>query len=174
LRSDLPAQAVFSSRVLTNNIGVTFTALASGVLAGIGTALVLVYNGLVTGATAGLAVEVGNGRALVDFTFAHGILELSCIVVAAGAGLRLGWAIVDPGYRRRRDALTEEARGAVEIVLGTAPWLVVAGLVEGFIRPAGLGTVAVVVIGIGLGALYWGLVWVLGGDERKQTGASLL
>jgi hypothetical protein len=65
---------------------------------------------------------------------AHGVLELSCIAVSGYAGFRLASAIVDPGTRPWRRCA--EAR-AVEIVLGTMFWLVVAGLVEGFLTPAG-------------------------------------
>jgi len=87
------------------------------------------------------------------------VLELSCVVVASAAGLRMGWALVSPGRRRRRGvALAAEARVAVEIVLGTAPWLVLAGLVEGFITPRGLGLGPVIVVGVTLGAVYWALV----------------
>jgi hypothetical protein len=70
----------------------------------------------------------------------------------------MGWALVSPGHRRRGIALATEARVAVEIVLGTAPWLVLAGLVEGFITPRGLGLGPVIVIGATLGAVYWALV----------------
>jgi uncharacterized membrane protein SpoIIM required for sporulation len=115
-------------------------------------------NGMLLGAVAGLAVGAGNGRPFFELVTAHGVLELSCIVVAGAAGLRVGWALVHPGYRRRGAALREEARAAIEIILGTAAWLVVAGLVEGFVTPAGLGLGPVLVIGLGLGALFWGLV----------------
>jgi uncharacterized membrane protein SpoIIM required for sporulation len=74
----------------------------------------------------------------------------------------MGLALVLPGTRTRGDALVEEARNAVAIVLGTAPWLVLAGLVEGFLTPAGLGLASVVGIGLSLGALYWGLVYIRG------------
>ena len=63
------------------------------------------------------------------------------------------------------DALRAEARAAVEIVLGTAVWLVVAGLVEGFLTPAGKGLTVVLIVGFGLGALYWGLVLWRGAPE---------
>jgi uncharacterized membrane protein SpoIIM required for sporulation len=171
LRHQLDEQAAFSTLLFTHNIQVTFTAFAGGALFTLGTALLLVFNGLIFGATGGLALAAGNARPLIDYTFAHGVLELSCVVVASAAGLRLGWAIVDPGHRRRRDAFAEEGRGAVEIILGTAPWLVVAGITEAFIRPAGLGTVLVVVIGLTLGALFWGLVWKLGGPRPDNTRA---
>ena len=70
----------------------------------------------------------------------HGVLELSCIVVAGAAGLRIGWALVDPGtLDARRSRCAARPGAAMEIVLGTMPWLVLAGLVEGFVRRADLG-----------------------------------
>lgn len=155
-------EAEFASAVFTNNIRVTFLAFAGGVAAGLGTAFVLIYNGSFLGAVAGLAFESGNGGPFIDLVTAHGVLELSCIVVAAAAGLRMGLALILPGRRTRGQALVEEAREAVAIVLGTAPWLVLAGVVEGFVTPAGLGTASVVGVGVTLGFVYWGLVLVRG------------
>ncbi len=156
-----------SSLIFTNNIRVTFMAFAGGILLGAGTLLVLLYNGAFLGLIAGLATLSGNGRFLYEFVVAHGVLELSCIVVAGASGLRLGWALIAPGYRPRSEVLIDEGRKTIEIVLGTMPWLVVAGLVEGFITPAGLGWAVVTPIGFGLGAIFWTLVFVLGrrGDE---------
>src|SRR5450432_4031762 len=105
-----------------------------------------------------MAIGAGNGRSFFELVTAHGVLELSCIIVAGAAGLRLGWAIVDPGNRTRGEALRQEARAAIEIFLGTAPWLVVAGLVEGFLTPSGTGLPTVLAVGFSLGAVYWGLV----------------
>nr|MDQ3934382.1 stage II sporulation protein M [Actinomycetota bacterium] len=127
----------FSSSVFTNNIQVSFLALAAGIALGLGTVLVLIYNGLILGVVFGLTIENGQGEPLVEQVASHGLLELSCIVVAAAAGLRLGEAILRPGRRKRGDALVDEARGAVETVIGTAPWLVVAGFVEGYVSPQG-------------------------------------
>ncbi|MDQ1521236.1 MAG: hypothetical protein QOI55_2309 [Actinomycetota bacterium] len=151
-------QAALASTIFTNNITVTMLAFAGGIVFGLGAAYVLLTNGMLLGAVAGLAVGAGNGRPFFELVTAHGVLELSCIVVAGAAGLRVGWALVHPGYRRRGVALREEARAAIEIILGTAVWLVVAGLVEGFVTPAGLGLGPVLVIGLGLGGLFWGLV----------------
>jgi uncharacterized membrane protein SpoIIM required for sporulation len=151
-------QAAFSSEIFTNNIRVTIVAFAGGIAAGLGTAALLVYQGVLFGAITGLSIWAGNGGFFFELVTAHGVLELSCIIVASAAGLRMGWAVVNPGRRRRGAALAAEARVAVEIVLGTAPWLVVAGLVEGFITPRGLGLGPVIVIGVTLGAIYWTLV----------------
>jgi uncharacterized membrane protein SpoIIM required for sporulation len=129
----------------------------------------LIQNGIMLGAVAGLAIGAGNGRPFFELVVAHGVLELSCIVVAGAAGLRLASAIVDPGTRPRMDALRTEARAAVEIVLGTAVWLVVAGLVEGFLTPAGKGLAVVLVVGLGLGVLFWGLILWRGAPERPTV-----
>jgi uncharacterized membrane protein SpoIIM required for sporulation len=150
--------AAFSTTIFTNNIQVTLLAFASGITAGIGTALSLAFNGLILGAVLGVSIDAGTTGQILRLIVAHGVLELSCIVVAAAAGLRMGWALIDPGRRTRRDALATEARAAVTIAVGTAPWLVVAGLVEGFVSPSGQAPATVAAIGLGLGALFWTLV----------------
>nr|MBA2599243.1 stage II sporulation protein M [Actinomycetota bacterium] len=167
----LEEQGTFATQILTNNIRVTFLAFAGGISAGLLTAALTLYNGVVLGAAAGLSVSGGNGTTFYELVAAHGVLELSCIVVAAAAGLRMGWALVEPGRGTRLSAVMAEARNAVEIVLGTAPWLVVAGLVEGFITPRGLGFVTVTVVGFGLASVYWGLV-VWRGREPQQVRAA--
>ena len=151
-----------AAEIMTNNIEVTFLAFGGGVLLGVGAALVLLQNGVLLGATLGLAIGAGNGRPFVELIAPHGLLELSCIVVAAAAGLRIGWAIVAPGHRHRRDSLRIEARAAVPTIVGTACWLVVAGLVEGFVTPARLGLAPAVMIGVALAGVYWTLVLALG------------
>jgi uncharacterized membrane protein SpoIIM required for sporulation len=152
-------QAASASAIFTNNIRVTFLAFAGGVLAGLGTAFVLVYNGTTIGAVWGLAVDAGAGLPFVELVAPHGVLELSCIAVTAAAGLRMGWALIEPGTVRRGEALRSQAGRAVELVLGTMPWLVLAGLVEGFVTPAGPGLAGAVAVGLCLGAAYWALVW---------------
>jgi uncharacterized membrane protein SpoIIM required for sporulation len=163
-------QAGVSAEIFTNNIRVTLLAFAGGITGGIVTAAVLLFNGVLLGAVAGLSWGAGNGRAFVELVSAHGVLELSCIVVAGAAGLRLGWALIDPGRLPRGTALRREAQRAVLIALGTAPWLVLAGLVEGFLTPSGLGLPTAVAIGVALGALYWTLmIWrgvLVRGDEE--------
>lgn len=150
--------AGFAGAIMTNNIRVTVLTFAAGVLLGLGSALVLVMNGVLLGVVAGLAFGAGNGASFVELVAAHGVLELSCIVVAGAAGLRLGWAIVEPGTATRRDAAAKQARSSVLLVLGTAPWLVVAGVVEGYVTPSGYGLGSTLAIGFALGALYWALV----------------
>ena len=154
--------AAFSSAVMTNNIQVTFLAFAAGIAFGLGTAFVVAYNGAVLGAVAGGAIANGNGIEFAEFVTAHGVIELSCIVVAAAAGMRMGYALVAPGPRTRSRALVEEARAAIAIILGTVPWVILAGIIEGFVTRAGFGLVPGIVLGVGVGAVYWTLVLVRG------------
>jgi len=161
--------AAFSSTVMTNNIQVTFLAFAAGIVFGLGTAFVLVYNGAVLGAVAGGAIANGNGVEFAEFVTAHGIIELSCIAVAAAAGMRIGYAIVAPGPRARTRALAEEARTSIAIVLGTVPWVILAGIIEGFVTRSGFGLVPGIVLGVGVGAVYWTLVVVRGRPRPAEA-----
>jgi uncharacterized membrane protein SpoIIM required for sporulation len=163
-------QAAFSTTVQANNIRVAAVAFAGGITLGLLTAAGLIFNGVLLGAIAGLMIGAGNWLGFVDLVTAHGVLELSCLLVAGAAGLSLGWSIVDPGRDTRVDSLVREARQSVGLVVGTAPWLVVAGIVEGFratLAEAGLG--AVVSVGLTLGLLYWGLVFTLGRPLRGRV-----
>ena len=171
--NDMPPdeQAAFSSAVLTNNIRVSLLAFAGGITLGLLTALVLIYNGILVGAIAGLMIEAGNGTGFIDLVTGHGVLELTCVIVSGAAGLSFGWAIVEPGRGTRTAALRREAVNTVSLVLGTAPWLVLAGIVEGFrAQLAEAGLAWVIGVGVGLGALYWTLVLVLG-TRRAPTAA---
>jgi uncharacterized membrane protein SpoIIM required for sporulation len=162
-------QASFTTAVFTNNIKVTLVAFAGGVTLGIVTGLILIFNGVLLGAVGGLMIGAGNWRGFLELVTGHGVLELSCILVAGAAGLRLGWAIVAPGYRTRGDSARTEARKAVALALGTAPWLVAAGIVEGNrarLAEAGLGVD--LAVGLVIGLVYWALVVVRG---RAPTGA---
>ncbi|MEA2221038.1 MAG: hypothetical protein QOJ35_3664, partial [Solirubrobacteraceae bacterium] len=131
---------------------------------------VVAYNGAILGAVAGGAIANGNGAEFAEFVTAHGVIELTCIVVAAAAGIRVGDAILSPGPRTRGRALVEEARTAIAIVAGTLPWVVLAGIIEGFVTRAGFGLVPGVVLGVGVGALYWTLVFVRGRPRPSRAG----
>jgi uncharacterized membrane protein SpoIIM required for sporulation len=153
-----PDRAALSSEIFTNNIKVTFFAFAGGILLGLGTAVILISNGVMLGTIAGLAIGSGNGRVFFELVVAHGVLELSCITVAGAAGLRLGWSIVDPGLRTRLESVALEARRSVAIILGTMAWLVVAGLTEAFVTGTGGSLALVLAVGTALGVVYWTLV----------------
>ena len=162
-------KATTSAAIFTNNIRVTFLAFALGIAAGVGALALLGYQGVVLGATFGLAIHVGNGEPLFEFVFPHGILELSCIIVAGAAGMRMGWAIVAPGYRTRAAALRAEAAGAIEMIVGTALVLVGCGIVEGSLSTSGIGLVPAIAVGVFLGGGFWALVFFRGRPDRVEV-----
>ncbi len=145
--SSAPA-AQFSTEVLVNNIQVSFLAFAAGIALCVGTAYFLVSNGINVGLAAGLFYNVDEAQKFWGLILPHGLLELTAIVIAGSAGLRMGWAIIAPGDRRRVDALADEGRRSVVVVIGLILAFIVAGLIEGFVTPSSLSTSARVGIGI--------------------------
>ncbi len=136
--TDIPVEErpYASAFIMGNNIRVALLAFGGGVLLGVFSVYLLASNGLIIGATFGLAVHYGFGGALLDFVFAHGVIELSIIFMSGGAGLRIGWGLINPGIRSRRDALNLAAQQAVPIAVLSIPMLIVAGTIEGFVSPA--------------------------------------
>lgn len=157
--------AGLSAFILVNNVRVTLVAFAGGILWGFGTFLTMIFNGVILGTVAGLAVGAGNTALFIEATAAHGLLELSAIVAGAVAGLRLASGLIRPGHRTRRKALVAEAGPAVQLVLGTIPFLVVAAIVEEFVSRTGTRAGPAVVIGLVLGGGYWILAVVRGTSE---------
>jgi uncharacterized membrane protein SpoIIM required for sporulation len=140
-------RAVAASAIMANNVQVAFLAFSAGVLFGVGTVLILAWNGLNIGAVAGLAGVYGLGPTLAAFIAAHGGIELTVIFIAGGAGMRLGHALLAPGLLPRRVALAQSAGRAVRLLGGCVPLLVVAGVLEGFVSPSGLPLAVKVAIG---------------------------
>lgn len=148
----------FASQVFTNNVQVSIVAFASGIALCIPTAFILVTNGARVGVAGGLFSAAGQQAKFWGLILPHGLLEISAVCIAAGAGLRLGWTLIDPGDRTRRDALADEGRRALAVVAGLVVVFATAGLIEGFVTGSALPTWARLGIGIGGEAL---LVWWL-------------
>jgi uncharacterized membrane protein SpoIIM required for sporulation len=104
-------------------------------------------NGVLLGGVAGLFNARGLNLYLWSFVLPHGVLELTAICIAGGAGLWLGSALVLPGRRTRRSALVRRGREAVSLLGGTVVLLVLAGLVEGFVSPSTLPAAAKLAFG---------------------------
>lgn len=148
-----------------NNVGIAFRTFASGVLGGVGSLFLLVYNGVHLGAVAGHLSTHGMGKTLWPFVIGHGAFELTAIVLSGQAGLHLGYALVAPGRRPRARALRESGRESGVIVLGAAAMLVVAALLEAFWSSSGLPPAVKVSVGGCLWALVIGYL-ALGGRAR--------
>jgi uncharacterized membrane protein SpoIIM required for sporulation len=130
------ANQVGASSIFTHNIQVTIYTFAFGALFGVGTLFYLAYNGATIASVLALTYRAGFGNDLLTFMVGHGVIELSCIFIAGGAGLLIGSALVMPGDLSRADALKSRGKDAVRLMMGVAVLLVVAGLIEGFISPA--------------------------------------
>jgi uncharacterized membrane protein SpoIIM required for sporulation len=150
-----PAMATL---IFTNNIRVSFTAYAGGVLAGLGTVYVLVANGLELGAVLGAAQHYGVARLLWGFVSPHGYLETTSILIASAGGLR------------RRDALTMAGRRSLELVAGAVPIFVLAGVIEGFVSPSELPLELKLVLGPLLGAALWLALLTVGSPAASAVG----
>lgn len=124
-------EAAFSAFLFTHNIQVTLLVFAVGLLGGILSAVLLFFNGIGLGSLGWLYWTKGHALFFFAWILPHGVLELSAIFIAGGAGFVLGRSVLSPGRLTRRRALREAAERAVLLVLGCAPVLVVAGLVEG-------------------------------------------
>lgn len=149
-------RSIASTAILTNNIQVMFLCFAGGITAGVLTVLVLISNGNQIGTLFGLLQANGIAFGLLDFVVAHGFIELSVIVLSGGVGLYLGDGIVRPGLRSRYEVIGERARHGAMLMLGSAPLLVIAGFIEGFISPSGLPFAVKLGVGVVTGAaLHW-------------------
>jgi len=145
-----------SARIGTNNIQVAFTAFGLGIAGCVFTILLLVNNAAMLGGVFAALAQYQQADLLFNFVIAHGVLELSIIVVAGAAGISLGDALISPGNLTRRAALARRARPAVELMLFSALCLIPAAIVEGYISPyAEIPEMFKVAIGITMGALYW-------------------
>lgn len=160
-----------SSRIMTNNIQVTFFAFAFGALLGVGTLFYLAFNGAVNAALLALVFRAGYGNELLSFMVGHGVVELSCIFFAGGAGLMIGSAILLPGDLSRADALRTRALDAIRLVAGCVPLLVFAGLIEGFISPAPIHPAIKIAIGVSTGIALYAYLLLAGREESKAENA---
>ncbi len=134
--SILGNQPVASTGIMTNNLGVSFKAIAGGATAGIFTIIIMAYNGLHIGTIGALVTKYGLGYPFWAFVAPHGSLELPAIFLAGGAGLLIGKAMVFPGKYSRIDALKINGRKAAQLTFGIIPLMIIAGVIEGFFSPS--------------------------------------
>jgi uncharacterized membrane protein SpoIIM required for sporulation len=158
----------FAFKVWVNNAWVSAVALIFGILLGIPTVYVLLLNQINLGLIAGLMFAYGKGDVFFGLILPHGLLELTAVYLACAGGLKLGWTIIDPGPRRRGQALAEEGRAAVSIALGLIAVLLVSGLIEGFVTGWVHVTWLRIAIGVVAEAAFLAYVIVLGRRAVRQ------
>lgn len=153
-----------------HNIGLGFQCFAGGIFAGLGSAFFLVFNGLFLGAVGGYLIERGYAENFLSFVVTHGAFELTAIVLAGAAGLRLGRAFLAPGRLTRLQALRAASAEAIVVVYGAVLFLLVAAAIEAFWSSARWVAPQVK---YGVGAACWLLVAAyLGWQGRPARGGS--
>lgn len=157
--------SLWSLNIATNNITVTLFAFALGAFYGVGTLYIIGVNGLMLGGLFAFTASYGLGGRLFAFVVGHGVVELSVILIAGAMGLQLGEALIRPGQRNRLQAFQETCVNTGKVLLAATPFLVLAGLIEGFISPSPrFGMLERTVIGGCTGTIFWlvmyfGLPW---------------
>lgn len=152
------SEGAFAAQVFTNNAWIAAQCIAFGIT-GLWVPYVLLQNAIGLGQSA--AVFAAHDQLGVFFLWIapHGLLELTMVFVAAGAGFKLFWTWVVPGARTRASAIAEEGRRLFVVAIGTTIFLFISGIVEGFVTrqdwPWALK------IGIGAAALGLYLVYAL-------------
>lgn len=159
--------SVLSFQIMTNNISVTIMAFLAGILYGFGTLYILGLNGLMLGGIFAFTNHYGMAHRLFEFVVAHGMVELSVIVLAGAAGMKMGEALIRPGNQTRQEAFRRAVGVAGKLVAVGAPLLVGAGIIEGYVSPNPEFSLEQRVL---IGSAYWifmvlllsGRLWSLG------------
>ena len=158
---------LMSSWITTNNLKVSFATFAGGISAGTLTVFMLLNNGVSIGAGFGVFHSEGALDSILNFVAAHGVLELTALCIAGGAGLLLGAAILMPGAHTRRDALVANGRRALTLIGCSTVLLLVAGLIEGNVSPRPWPNEAKYFIALVTGLLM--LLWFTRGRESVKS-----
>ncbi|MCE1180430.1 MAG: stage II sporulation protein M [Micrococcales bacterium] len=165
------AATSFALRVWTNNFWIALLCIALGVL-GLPVVFILLQNVLNVAIMGAIMWRHGRGALFFGLILPHGLLELTSVFVAAGVGMRLFWAWVEPGPRTRAQALAEEGRTTIAVGAGLVVTLLLCGVIEAFVTPSPLPTFARVGIGVLAELAFFAYVFTLGrwAVQRGETG----
>lgn len=120
-------------RITSNNIRVSFLAFVAGALTAFGTGYVLFQNGIMLGVFHYFFHQYGLFDETILSVWVHGTIEISVIIIAGGAGIRMGNGLLFPGSFPRAHAFKEGAKSGLKTVIGLFPFFVAAGFIESFL-----------------------------------------
>lgn len=161
----------FASFLFSNNTQVAILTFALGIFFCAPSFALTFYNGLLLGGFVWIFADKGLGYEIAGWLSIHGVTEIAAICFACAGGAQLGLAMLLPGQQTRRAALRDRGRDAVKLVLLAGLMLIVAALVEGFLRQLITSTPLRLAIGWGLG-LVWLLWLTLSGRVRPVQAAA--
>lgn len=145
--------------------------MASGLAAstfGLGTAAIIFQNGQILGALTHEMSTVGKVPYLFASIAPHGVTEMSGMIVSGAAGLVLGWALINPGRRKRGEALRAAGKDAMVLLITSWIMMFMAAPIEGFFsfNPR-VPIIAKVLFAI-VSAIAWGIFWTNFGKKRES------
>jgi uncharacterized membrane protein SpoIIM required for sporulation len=162
------ADAEMAGFYIDHNIGIAFQCFATGILGGLGSVYFLIYNGLAIGTVFGYVTHAGAGDNILTFVCGHAPFELTAIVIAGGAGLRLGFALIATDGLTRVGSLRRHALELVALVAGISAMLTIAALIEGFWSPSSLPAQAKHVVAVAGALAMFGFL-LFGGRARRPA-----
>ncbi len=167
------ANQIGAGFIMSNNIMVTFRAFAMGVLFGVGALYDIAFFGAHVGSVFGACYKINPpfGNALAGFVVGHGVIEISTVFFCGGAGMMIGYALVNPGNLTRTQALKKKGMEAAKIVIGSACFLVIAGIIEGFLSPADLPTWVKIGTGVSTGIAMYSYLFLVGREDESAKNA---
>ena len=172
---DMPWEAkfAFTTQLFAHNTQVGWNAFVVGILAGVPTVLMLLYNGGILGAFTAMHHRHGIVEEVWAWILPHGVTEFLAIILCGGAGFLLGMAVVRPGLHGRKENVRAAGKECVRFAMGVIPLFIIAALAEGFLRQSELGTSARLIFAAGT-AVFWLLYFTRGylveqRARREQT-----
>jgi uncharacterized membrane protein SpoIIM required for sporulation len=147
-------KSAFASFLFTHNLKVGILAMGAGILAGVPTVVLMLYNGMILGSFAAIHIRAGIDAEMWAWILPHGITELLAIVLFGGVGLMLGQAVVAPGLLSRVERLRQAGVEAAQTCLGAGAMLVLAAILESYLRQSELSTTARLAFAAG-SAVFW-------------------
>jgi uncharacterized membrane protein SpoIIM required for sporulation len=128
-----------AATIIFHNMRIGLLAFGLSIFPIVGTVRVLLPSALMFGSVQALILRHGMGSPLWTFMVSHLLLEFAAVFIAGGGGLMIGWALIAPGDRSRRDALIERGGPAIQLLAGSLPLFVLAGLIEAYVSPLPIG-----------------------------------
>lgn len=115
-----------------NNLRVAFMTFVFGAFYILGTVFMVIYNGIMVGAFQYFFYQQGLLLSSSLTIWLHGTLEISGIIIGAGAGITMGKGLVFPGTYSRLQSFMLSARKGFRILLGIVPIIIIAAIIESF------------------------------------------
>jgi len=162
---------VFASFLFSHNTGIAIFIFALGIFVTLPSFVLTFYNGLLLGAFFAMYTEAGLAYEVFGWLSIHGVTELSAICLACAGGAQLGLAVLLPGNHTRRQALQMAGHDAVKLIILAGLMLIVAAMIEGFLRQLVQDTAVRITIGWGVGFLW--LLWLVFAGRRHNMPAEI-